>query len=67
MDDRLDRPGSKFKDADLIGIPLRVNVGERMLEQGKAELRHRATGQMEVLPLDAVTERVKEIVLDQIE
>jgi prolyl-tRNA synthetase len=67
LDDRDERPGSKFKDADLVGIPLRVNVGARMVKEGKAELRHRGTGELEVLPLDRICQRVKEIVRDQIE
>ncbi len=65
LDDREERPGSKFKDADLIGIPLRVNVGERMISQGKVELRRRATGEVEVLSLDALCDRIREILSDQ--
>ncbi|HXS18107.1 MAG TPA: His/Gly/Thr/Pro-type tRNA ligase C-terminal domain-containing protein, partial [Polyangiaceae bacterium] len=42
VDDRNERPGSKFKDADLIGIPLRVTVGERGLKQGQVELKPRS-------------------------
>jgi len=41
LDDRDARPGVKFKDADLIGIPLRVVVGERGLKEGKVELKRR--------------------------
>lgn len=41
MDDRPIRGGIKFKDADLIGIPLRINIGEKSLEKGKLELRLR--------------------------
>lgn len=67
LDDRDDRPGSKFKDADLIGIPLRINVGARSLAKGVVELRHRSTGQVETLALESVCHRVKEIVRDQIE
>jgi prolyl-tRNA synthetase len=44
LDDRDDRPGNKFKDADLVGTPLRVTVGERAAKEGKVELRHRKTG-----------------------
>jgi prolyl-tRNA synthetase len=65
LDDREERPGSKFKDADLIGIPLRVNVGARMLKEGKVELRHRATGQVELLSPERVCARVREIIRDQ--
>lgn len=41
VDDRNDRPGVKFKDADLIGIPLRVTVGDRGLDKGVVELKRR--------------------------
>ncbi len=37
-DDRDERPGVKFKDADLIGFPIRVNVGGRALKEGKVEI-----------------------------
>ncbi|NRA34671.1 MAG: proline--tRNA ligase [Polyangiaceae bacterium] len=42
IDDRKERPGVKFKDADLIGIPLRVTVGARSLKTGQVELKPRA-------------------------
>ncbi len=42
-DDRDERPGVKFKDADLLGIPLRVTVGTRFLKEGKVEIRTRKT------------------------
>ena len=45
LDDREDRAGTKFKDADLIGMPLRVTVGERGLREGKLEIRRRRTGE----------------------
>lgn len=41
LDDRDERPGVKFKDADLIGIPLRVNLGEKALARGEVELKPR--------------------------
>ncbi|HHN77981.1 MAG TPA: hypothetical protein ENK11_04815, partial [Phycisphaerales bacterium] len=41
IDDRKERPGVKFKDADLIGIPVRITIGPKTLEQGGAELKHR--------------------------
>ncbi len=43
LDDRDERPGVKFKDADLIGIPLRINFGSRKFAEGKVELVHRAS------------------------
>ena len=45
LDDRDERPGAKFKDADLIGVPLRVTVGEKGLKDGVVELRDRRTGE----------------------
>lgn len=51
LDDRDERPGSKFKDADLIGIPLRVTVGSRGLAEGAVELQERASGQRTMLPM----------------
>jgi len=51
MDDRDERPGVKFKDADLIGIPLRVTIGAKGLEKGCAEIRWRREGRTEDIPL----------------
>ena len=42
LDDRDERPGVKFKDCDLIGIPLRVTVGERGLKEGNVDIKLRA-------------------------
>ena len=50
-DDRDERPGVKFKDADLIGIPLRVVIGGKSLAQGVGELRVRRTGEKSEAPL----------------
>jgi len=44
LDDRECSPGVKFKDADLIGVPLRITVGPKKLKEGKVELRSRRTG-----------------------
>jgi prolyl-tRNA synthetase len=41
LDDRDDRPGVKFKDADLVGFPLRVSIGEKSLANGEVELKPR--------------------------
>jgi len=50
-----ERPGSKFATADLIGVPWQVLVGPRSLAEGKVELKHRADGARELLPLaDAI-------------
>ncbi len=57
-DDRDERPGSKFKDADLLGIPLRITVGKRGLAEGKVEYKVRRGGQVELVALDAIVERI---------
>ncbi len=55
LDDRVEGPGVKFADSELIGIPHRVVVGERGLEAGKLEYRHRRAAAAEEFPLaDAI-------------
>ena len=61
LDDRDLRPGVKFKDADLLGIPLKLVVGAKSLKEGKVELKHRATGQVEMLERDQAAGRVVEL------
>ncbi|HET6349454.1 MAG TPA: proline--tRNA ligase [Candidatus Krumholzibacteria bacterium] len=55
MDDRDLRPGAKFKDAELVGVPLRVTLGERNLKDGNAEVYYRLEDRTEIVPLDRVT------------
>jgi prolyl-tRNA synthetase len=55
FDDRDERPGAKFKDADLIGVPLRLAVGKKSLAEGKVELKPRRAKAAELIPAgDAV-------------
>ncbi|GAB4330075.1 MAG: proline--tRNA ligase [Candidatus Abyssubacteria bacterium] len=61
LDDRDERPGVKFKDADLIGIPLRVTIGSRGLEQGSLEVRVRRTGETYNVPIEQADERIIEM------
>jgi prolyl-tRNA synthetase len=58
LDDRDERPGFKFKDADLIGIPLRIVVGSKNLADGKVELKERRSGEVSLLSIDEAVERV---------
>jgi len=64
LDDRPARPGVKFKDADLIGIPLRVVVGDRGLKAGCVEIKRRAGDDVEAVPLRDAPARVREILDD---
>lgn len=52
LDDRDERPGFKFKDADLIGIPLQIIVGAKGLEKGRVEVKVRKTGQRIEVPVE---------------
>ncbi len=58
LDDRDERPGVKFADADLIGIPHRVTIGDRGLKEGVVEYRHRASGDKAAESLDAILARL---------
>lgn len=62
MDDRDLRPGVKFKDADLIGIPLRVVVGAKGLKQGAVELKHRRSGDVDMIPVEEAVQRLVDMV-----
>ena len=54
FDDRSERPGVKFKDADLIGVPERITLGKRKFEQGLAEIFRRSTKQIQDVKLDSI-------------
>lgn len=54
IDDRSERPGVKFADADLIGIPYYVVVGSKGLKEGKVEIKDRRTGDVEKVDVDKV-------------
>ncbi|MDD2271447.1 MAG: proline--tRNA ligase [Desulfuromonadaceae bacterium] len=62
FDDRDERPGVKFKDNDLIGIPLRIVVGSKGLAEGKVEVKIRSTGDILSLSLDEVANTVKQMI-----
>lgn len=58
-DDRNERAGAKFKDMDLIGLPWQAVVGPRGLKYGVVELKNRATGEKEELPIDALLSKLQ--------
>jgi prolyl-tRNA synthetase len=62
IDDRDERPGIKFKDADLIGVPLRVTVGEKKVAEGLVEIRNRMTGETMDLYLRDAVDGIKKLV-----
>ena len=59
FDDRQESPGVKFNDADLIGLPIRLTVGERSLQQGGVEVKHRSAEEKQIIPLETIVQHVK--------
>jgi prolyl-tRNA synthetase len=62
LDDREERPGVKFKDADLIGLPVRVTVGARALQRGCVEVKPRSAAEAVEVPVAEVAAKVAEMV-----
>jgi prolyl-tRNA synthetase len=62
VDDRDERAGVKFADADLIGYPYQVVLGKRSLAQSQVELKYRASGERVDVPLEEIVERVSSLV-----
>ncbi len=60
-DDRPERAGVKFNDADLIGIPLRIALGNKSLAEGKVELKLRSEKDVETVDIDKVVEKTAEL------
>lgn len=60
LDDRNERAGVKFKDADLIGIPIRINIGPKFLKENKMEIKLRKTGDVTVKEIPEIVQTVLE-------
>ena len=60
LDDRDERPGVKFKDADLVGIPFRITVGKKVTE-GTVEVVLRSTREVRDVRITAVVETIREL------
>lgn len=63
FDDRDERAGVKFNDADLIGCPLRVTVGEKGLKEGMVELKPRKSKENQLVSTDEIIEEIKSILM----
>ena len=61
LDDRDERPGVKFKDADLVGFPIRISIGEKSLANGEVEIKPRG-GAMVLVKTDEVVNQVLTLV-----
>jgi prolyl-tRNA synthetase len=62
FDDREETPGVKFKDADLIGIPLRVTLGEKNVKKGLVEIKKRRTGEVTLVKKEEALSKIKEMI-----
>jgi len=62
LDDRVMRGGGKFKDADLLGVPVRITVGKRGLAEGNVEIKLRRDEHNETIPLDQAVAKTKSLV-----
>jgi prolyl-tRNA synthetase len=66
FDDRAERPGVKFKDADLVGIPLRVTLGEKNFKKDLLEIRNRGTGQTTLVKTDEAVKTLADMVQENL-
>jgi prolyl-tRNA synthetase len=66
LDDRDERAGVKFMDADLIGVPLRVTIGPKRLAEGKVEVRFRQSGEVKILLLEDLKDFIVSSVREKI-
>src|SRR5690554_3467075 len=67
LDDREERPGVKFKDADLTGIPLRLTLGPKSLQNEEVEVRIRMTGEDRRWPLGEIVPRARRFIKEEME
>jgi prolyl-tRNA synthetase len=61
-DDRKESPGVKFNDADLIGIPIRLTVSDRALQQGGIEIKQRDIQSKEIIPIDFAISHIEKLI-----
>jgi prolyl-tRNA synthetase len=64
LDDRPERPGIKFKEADLIGFPIRITIGPKGLKEGFVEVRQRRSGEVTKVPMQNTVSLVQKMVAE---
>jgi prolyl-tRNA synthetase len=67
LDDRDERPGVKFKDGDLVGIPLRVTIGAKSLDKGCVELRWRRNGKTDEIAVADAAKTIQNLITQEIQ
>ena len=65
LDDRDERPGVKFKDADLIGFPYKAVIGPRGLKEGKIEIKSRRSGETQFLSINEAVAFLENLVAEE--
>ena len=65
VDDRKERPGVKFADADLMGFPYQIVCGKKAIKNGNVEVKVRATGERNEVPISEVASMLAEMVIPQ--
>ena len=65
VDDRKERPGVKFADADLMGFPYQIVCGKKAIKNGNVEVKVRATGERNEVPISDVASMLAEMVIPQ--
>jgi prolyl-tRNA synthetase len=66
FDDRMESPGIKFNDADLLGIPLRVTISPRTLDKNSVEVKWRAEKESKLLPIEGLATVIKQMVAEKL-
>jgi prolyl-tRNA synthetase len=66
LDDRDERPGVKFKDMDLLGLPIRLVVGPKTLAKGQAEVRQRRSADVSLVDLDRLFPYIKDLISQEL-
>jgi prolyl-tRNA synthetase len=67
LDDRDERAGVKFKDADLIGVPLRVTIGAKGLDKGVIDLRQRRDGKTDEVPMADAVKQIQTLIAQAVQ
>ncbi|MDD5289427.1 MAG: proline--tRNA ligase, partial [Dehalococcoidales bacterium] len=65
FDDRMESPGVKFNDADLLGIPLRITISPRTLEKKSVEVKWRAEKEAKLLPIEGIAAAIKQMISEK--
>jgi prolyl-tRNA synthetase len=66
FDDRLESPGIKFNDADLLGIPLRITISPRTLDKSSVEVKWRAEKEAKIVPIEGIASVIKQMVAEKL-